>query len=427
MARAYPAAWPATTGPEGATPAWMRDFQMGFDFVRGIYRLNKQRVPLHQIDSLYHTRASARRAEDSAGVSREVGNGVMAVTDRGYDSREGWTVLNADPLNPRAWSLESATAVDEVGDFLGFGAARRLYSSAGVRGVAQVLMPSGIGAGQSYSLRVLYSGAPSGGLRVQVFALPSAHESTLTGVAGNLASANAHAGNWSNIRNTPLGGGIFEISATFTASVTSAARLNVGLNSAGVEQTAVFIAAQITQTAYPMPFGTGTVAPDNLVIPASAAGLAINPSITGLTMVWRGRDFESASSFGQMMDLHRDAGNRLTFERPKSTNTLRTIFALNAGFLGSDFGTPAQLPRGTEVTLMAVWRPDGTFFVKGGSQQQTVGAGRPMFSGALVSVGIGNAASSGNNLNGQTHLAAVGAFALPDPDALALFNQVAAA
>ncbi|NBN62054.1 hypothetical protein, partial [Pannonibacter tanglangensis] len=75
----------------------MRDFQLAFDFRRGIYRLNRQRLPLHRIDSLYHSRASARLAEDSAGVSREFGNGVMAITDRGYDSREGWTNLIPNP------------------------------------------------------------------------------------------------------------------------------------------------------------------------------------------------------------------------------------------------------------------------------------------------------------------------------------------
>ncbi|NBN64136.1 hypothetical protein, partial [Pannonibacter tanglangensis] len=78
-------------------PAWMRPFQLALDFRAGRYQLNRQAVSLARIDSLYHTRASARLAEDSAGVSREFGNGVMAITDRGYDSREGWTNLIPNP------------------------------------------------------------------------------------------------------------------------------------------------------------------------------------------------------------------------------------------------------------------------------------------------------------------------------------------
>lgn len=440
-------AWGIGPMVSGATgPAWARPFQFAADFRSGFVRLGGRRVSMETIDG-YHTRASERRAVNSAGISLPFANGAMARTDLGYDSREGWInlvgaadfatatlgVIGAGGSLP-GWSATGVatagltTEVVELLTYRGLPAARvRVY---GVwNGTFWELRPGeqqGLTEGVTYTSSMVIAerqcpgpGAPQ--LEVSWRSAPSS-----AFVSGILVSTPSQF----TSPATP------DLQSASLVCPAGASRVRLRLISGGssgwvagnfIDFTCVLAAPQVTATPYLMPFGSGTVAPDTLVIPAADAGLAVNPATTGITMVWRGRDFESASAFGQMMDLRRDSGNRLTFERPKNTNTLRTIFALNAGFLGSDFGTPAQLPRGAEVTLMAVWRPDGTFFVKGGGQQHVVGAGRPLFSGPLVSVGVGNTASSGNNLNAETRLAAVGVFTLSDADALALFNQVAAA
>lgn len=182
---------------------------------------------------------------------------------------------------------------------------------------------------------------------------------------------------------------------------------------------------QVTENPYPMPFGTGTVAPDSLFIPASAAGLAVDPSVTGLTMVWRGIDYQSAPPFVYFVDIRADGNNRFTLFRRLSDGGVGSTVGSNGPTSGPGLGTLAQLPRGTEFTMVATWRPDGAVWVKAGSVSPGT-LTRPMMVGIPAGIGIAcNAANGQDRLNSQTRIAAFGAFALSDADALSLFNAVA--
>jgi hypothetical protein len=417
------ATYGATVGKWGE-PSWMRQFETAFDFVNGIYRLNNARVPWTVIDG-YHTRTSGRRAEFIDGRSQEYANGVMARTDLGYDSREGWTVLNADPLNPRAWSLNGASASDEPGDFFGFTAASRVASGGATFHRSEVLIAGGVANATTYSIRVLYAAGSSNRCRIVVRNTSGAVESVASGAVGNISSSSTFAGTWASVLNTDRGGGVYELSGLFTATSAGAtATLGVGPDSATAGQDVVVIAAQITQTAYPMPFGVGTVAPDSLVIPAADAGLAVDPSVTGLTMVWRGRDFESAAGFPRMLEARLDGNNRASFSRILSSGAV-SVDGVSSGTASTLQATLAQAPRGDDTTILQVWRGDGSIWCKIGQNAAGTTTRPPITS--ISGIGIGNNAGDGaDRINAQTRIAAVGAFALSDAEALALFNQVAA-
>jgi hypothetical protein len=435
-------------GPLAVTrqaPAWMSPFQLALDFRAGRYQLNRQQVGLSRIDSLYHSRASARRAEDGRGVSREVGNGVMAVTDRGYDAREGWTnlvgsadfatatvgVLGAGGTLPGwvATAVPTAGLTTEVVELLtyrGLPAARvRVYGP--WNGTFWELRPGeqqGLTEGVTYTSSMVIAerqcpGAAAPQLEVSWRSAPSSafvSAATISTPAQYIDTA------------TP------DLRFASLVCPVGASRIRLRLTSGGaagwvagnvIDFTFIVAAPQVTATPYLMPFGSNTVASDVLVVPAADAGLAINPTSTGLTMVWRGRDFQSANAFSRFIEARADSNNRFTLFRRLSGGGLGSTLGSGGPTSGPDLATLTQVPRDAEFTAVATWRADGTFWGRAGAQSPVTISGRPMLIGSLTGIGLSCGGDSGAILNAQTRLAAVGAFSLSDADALALFSRVA--
>lgn len=441
-------------GPLAVTrqaPAWMSPFQLALDFRAGRYQLNRQQVGLSRIDSLYHSRASARRAEDGQGVSHEYGNGVMAVTDRGYDSREGWNNLIVNPLGtgavvgvvnntstwPTGWNVNTTssgltTEILEVLTYRGVPALRlRVF------GTFQSFWELRIGGEitSGISENTLYSASAIVAER-NIVAGPRAPSFE---VSWRDAATSAHVGANSLLSGSAAEFGSSAVSESRRITVTSptgTARARLRFTSSGlVEGTYydcnfILAAPQLTQAAYPMPFGVGTVAPDALVIPAADAGLAINPATTGLTMLWRGVA-SPGMGLGYILEIgdatlgQSDTSSRMSFVR-LTDGRIEHSRTNSSGTSGNWSSTPGT---DGEFTALAVWRADGSRWFRAGSAavRTDPAASLPMFAAPPSVIGIGNTRSGGGRLNGSTRLVAVGAFALPDADALNLFNAVAAA
>jgi hypothetical protein len=440
-------AWGIGPMVSGATgPAWMRPFQFAADFRSGFVRLGGRRVSMETIDG-YHTRASERRAVNSAGISLPFANGAMARTDLGYDSREGWInlvgaadfatatlgVIGAGGSLP-GWSATGVatagltTEVVELLTYRGLPAARvRVY---GVwNGTFWELRPGeqqGLTEGVTYTSSMVIAerqcpgpGAPQ--LEVSWRSAPSSAY-----VSGILVSTPSQF----------ISPATPDLQSASLVCPAGASRVRLRLISGGssgwvagnfIDFTCVLAAPQVTATPYLMPFGSNTVAPDALFIPASAAGLAVNPSVTGLTMVWRGIDYQSAPPFVHFVDIRADGNNRFTLFRRLSDGGVGSTVGSNGPTSGPGLGTLAQLPRGTEFTMVATWRPDGAVWVKAGSVSPGT-ITRPMMVGTPAGIGIAcNGANGQDRLNSQTRIAGIGGFALSDADALNLFNAVAAA
>lgn len=395
-------------------------------FDRGQYLLNSAVVPASQIDA-YHTRASARWAERADGAWQEFAtNAAALIPQRGYDAREGHAVLNRNPLNLRAWTLVGGSATNEAGTFLGFSSARRVISGGQSFHRIQGDILGGIVTGQTYAVRAIYAAGTSGRCRVGVrSAVSTVNGSINAGAVGDLVAVSKSIGTWSAIENINHGSGIYEFRAILTAAVTEAATFEVGPDSATTGADVVVIAAQIVQRGYQMPFGTGTVAADVMVVPADAAGMAVNPAASGLTMFWRGRDFQCATAFPKLLDLRLDSSNRMTIERRSSDGRVYPVFSGPAGVSDSlNFGTLAELPYGSEYTAVATWRPDGSVWLKGGAVAASTGTGRTMLNVAPSGLGVGAAGSGGHQCNSITRRCGLLPYSLSDGDALSLFNQI---
>lgn len=389
-------------------------------FDRGQYLLNSAIVPASTIDG-YHTRSSARWAERADAAWQEFAtNAAALMPQRGYDAREGHTVLNASPLNPRAWTVSGATVSDEPGTFLGFSSARRVTSAGAAFHAVQSSVTGGVVSGQVYALRALYAGSK----RCRAGVRNGANTSMLTGNVGALSSASTSLGAWSSIENIDHGGGVYEVRAILTASVTSAATFEAGPDSSVSGDDVVTIAGQFVQRPYQTPFGDGTVAADTLVIPAADAGMAVNPASTGLTMFWRGTDFPSAASFPKLLDIRVDGNNRLSFERVTSSGLARALFAGPAGLAASDFGTLAQMPFGAEFSALVTWRPDGSTWSIASGRSPVSASGRTMINSTLTAFGLAVSGAFIDMSNSITRRCGLLPYSLSDGDALALFNRV---
>lgn len=391
-------------------------------FDRGLYRLNGQPVAQSVIDS-YHSRASASWGQNAQGIWQEFPTNQMEVfPGLGYDGREGHTVLNADPLNPRAWTaISSATKANEIGNFLGFSSAVRVTSGDTVAGRIDVAISGGIANSTVYAVRALYVAGTSGRARMVVRSITGAVESAVTGPVGALSALSSAAGIWSNIVNINHGGGIYEVQAIFTATTTGAdARFSVGPDSNTAGQDIVVIAGQIVQRPYQVPFGVGTVAADSIVIPAAAAGMAVNPSVTGVTMFWRGTMFASNDPFAVLVDVRAGISDRSGFFR--RANGTVGVTVQSSGSNITQNSSPAD-QTGQECTVFLTCRPDGTTWSKIASYNpQTVPC--VLSNLTMANIGIGNLGSGSAPLNAIHRRAGFLPYALSDSDALALFNQI---
>ena len=392
----------------------------------GRYRLGGGTVPASAIDA-YHTRSSARWAERSDAAWQEFATNAAAILPgRGYDSREGYTVLNTSPLNPGSmWSVEGGGTIAPIsGAYLGFSDAAVFASAGQMFHRARSVIPNNtIVNGGVYAVRAIYAAGTSPNARVRLRAVSAAQDIQVQGPVGALVAAIQSAGTVSNLENISHGGGVYECRFIATVNVSSNVwSLEVGPHSAVAGETVIIVAAQIVQRGYQMPFGTGTVAADTMVVPAAAAGMAVNPAASGLTMFWRGRDFPYTTANPRMAEVRVDPENRLSFLRNASSSASVTFGS--RGSIPASSNTIADAPHGTEMTMLATWRTDGTTWIKIGPNAAQTGTGRTMAVGTLSSIGVGCHGGGANCSNSITRRFGLLPYSLSDADALALFNQI---
>lgn len=419
----YRTGYPSRHRPQGYVPGSAIDLR--FDI--GRYRLNGNSVAAAAIDA-YHARSSARWAEGADGNWQEFATGSAAILpQRGYDSREGHTVLNSSPLNPGSgWSVDGDGTIAPIsGAYLGFSNAAVFASNGQQFHRGRSTIPDNtIVNGGIYAVRAIYSAGTSPNARVHLRAASTAQDIQVQGPVGALVITSQSAGSISNLENISHGGGVYECRFIATVNVSSNVwNLAVGPASAVSGQTVIIVAAQIVQRGYQVPYGAGTVAADALIIPAADAGMAINPASTGLTMFWRGRDFPSTAGFPKLLDLRVDFNNRMTFERRMSDGRVFALFS-GAGSLRSSSETLAAVPYGDEYVIVSTWRADGTTWAKIGGNSSQVATGRTIFSAGITAVGIGNNGGGTDRFNSIHCRCGLMPHSLSDADALALFNQI---
>lgn len=418
-------------------PFWMRGFAFALDFQSNRYRLAGRPVSAAVIDG-YHSRASARRAETGAGISRLFPDAAMAIVDGRYDSREGWVNLAEDPL------LEGADP-----------ASGTLPANWGTiaSGTQIVCVGTGQEDGLPYAdIRIF--GIPSNNVQLR-FTRAAFIVATLNDVFTAEMSVRVVGGSSANIslvdvRSCETQGGSFLVSSdsipyeltadrlanakrsvarTFVNGSTNRAEARIRLQVTGqpIDITLRVGAPQFIRSAYRMPFGNGSIAGDSLVIPAFAAGLTTQ-KIGGksLVMVWRGRDFESAGSHPRLLELRSDGTNRLTLFRRTSNGGVGVTFGAGGALPGSDLATASQMPYGSDATVVAIWRPDGTTWAKAAGQLPVTAGGRMFLTGEPGAIGVGCSGDTAAKANSLTRFAALGAFDdFSNTDALALFDRVA--
>ena len=405
-----------------------------FDIDR--YRLNGQSVSLAAIDA-YHSRASASWGQNAQGIWQEFPSGQMEVfPGLGYDGREGHTNLVPNPLGTGAvLGVIGSGGALPTGWFVntGHNLTTEVVAAITLRGIPGYrIRISGTSNGIFYELSTSgnISISPSTAhnasclLDVVAGAMPTnvVLETTLRdGVGAGIAGANMAS-------SSVINAGLPEDRAVLTFTPNASAsfgRIRVAggpPNGTSVDVTFDIAAPQLVQRPYQVPFGVGTVAADTLVIPSADAGMAVNPSVTGVTMFWRGRDFESQALFPQLAEIRNNSDNRISLLRSKASGQLNIDF--RSGGVGSSASASlASVPRNTEFTALGTWRSDGTFWAKLGSSTVVNGT-RPPFNAGLSSIGVGNGTSGGDISNHITRRAGFLPYSLSDADALALFNAV---
>ena len=406
---------------------WMRRFQFAADFMTGAARLNGRRSSVAEIDALYHTRASMRYASDSDGRVNLSAINEAALTDLGYDHRDGWTVLNASPLNPRLWQADSAgTFADLPGDFLGFSSAttftglgqsfHRARSNIG----DGLIVPGGV-----YAVRALYRAGTSPRARVHVRCAITAGDAKVDGLLGSLSVTSNSAGQISQIENIDRGGGLYECRFLYTCTITGTGwSLSIGPDSGVNGQTIGIIAGQITRTDWHVPWGSGAVAADRLIIPAADAGLAVSPAAAGraLVLVWRGRCHPAPDSFARCVEVAVDTNQSLCLLYRSGTGLRTDIVQGGTAVTATALTQPGY---GADATVVSVWRPDGSVAVAGPGGLLT--RTQPPISQPLTAFSLGSTVNGGRINNMQCKLAAAGLLSnFGDADALALYNRIAA-
>lgn len=421
---------PARPRPQSFAPGTITDLR--FDI--GRYRLGGGTVPASTIDG-YHTRASSRWAEAAGGEWQPLAPGSAAIMpQRGYDSREGHTNTIPNPLFTGIvdqaslmanWSLiQSGTTMTFAGHGVEDGLPYVDMRVAGTPTDAVQWRLHNLGAGPAAatgqtwttsSMCRMVAGSLTNVTSVERRLVESDSSNVFLNASNSIFPVTA-----SRLAET-LG----SVTRTLTLTQGATARLEQRFRifaTGAIDITLRFAAPQLQQRPYQMPFGAGAVAADTMTIPAADAGMAINPAASGLTMFWRGRDFPYTTANPRMAEVRVDPENRLSFIRNASSAASVTFGS--GGSIPASSNTIADAPHGTEMTMLATWRTDGTTWIKIGPNAAQTGTGRTMAVGTLSSIGVGCHGGGTNRSNSITRRFGLLPYSLSDADALALFNQI---
>ena len=194
--------------------------------------------------------------------------------------------------------------------------------------------------------------------------------------------------------------GVHEPLLTATLANANCNQIRVGIAlpiAAGgtIDFTLEIVAPRLVQAAYDQGFGVGATAADALVFPAADLGMAVTPSVTGVTALWRGTVSDSASDLSRLFDIAADTANRLGVYCTLAGNT--NVMLRSAG---SSSDVPVPVLGGVETTIGVTWRADGSFAVSQTGQTQITGTSSPP-AGTFDRIGIGTSFTAAAPINAE--------------------------
>lgn len=216
------------------------------------------------------------------------------------------TRLSLNPQNPQAWINDGATLTNLAADgqWSPLQVASAGSASHGVRVASVVAFTSGT----PVSIRVRYKPGTSGRFRVNAYNMTTTNTSVVSGPTGSIASLTTLAGAWSNINNVAVGGGLYDLEATFTPNGSANHIVSAGPDSATAGQNVIVYGGQVTNTPYPREWILGTagstqaVAQDVLRYTATQVGAVASEGSAFIRLTALGYDpanFTRAFAFEQ--------------------------------------------------------------------------------------------------------------------------------
>ena len=406
--------------------AFIHNAAVDLRFDVGLYRMGKLATTLAAVDAL-HTRSSGRWVKNGSGIWSFISGSAMAIVPGlGYDGREGFTNFVPDPLfNGAVVGVVGSGGALPTGAFVTHGTLEIVSKAVKADGLTWLRLKhtyvNSLGTIQYPRLRFATGIATVSGQawrgQMLVNLINASHQTT----------AMVEGDPYERVASQNLSNGLQEVSIGGTATATPTTmrwQIGPGVNPGETYVAEYEIAApMLISRGSGMPFGVGAVSTDKIIIPSGPAGMAVDPSATGLTLFWRGRDFDSDTSFPRMIETGIDANNRFCLYRVKAAGSVDVAY-VTAGTYRVSSMPLASVPRGVEFSVVATWRADGTCWAKIGAGAPLLRSAAPIFSGTGLSQGIGNS-YVGNDFGNQiTRRAGFLPMGLSDRAALDLFNQV---
>lgn len=395
-------------------------------FSNRLYKLNGAVVPETTIDG-YHTRASARMAQSAGGIWVPYASGNAAfVSGVGYDHRESFTNLSPNGLDPRSMTDNSCTSTNEAGTILGFANAVRIASTGSDNDRKRDYLATAPANGTSYGVSFVYQEGTSPYVLFSMRNVTTGQNSWLSGAHGTLTNPVTDAGTITDVVMTEVQAGIWLVECLFNCTTTGSnwsAGFGPYSNTSGLD--IVLAALQVANKPYVMPFATGTTAADSFGITSAAAGIDIDPSLSGFAMVWRGKLTDTNNNYRTPLEAYIDPSNRVYIQRNAANNTYEISIQRSAGYKTLTSVTPVTSYDDTDMTIGVTLRTDGSWKAKIHTAVAATGTGETLPAGSFANLNIG-VYSTGGTANGICKRVIVEPASITDAEFDDLFGRVAA-
>lgn len=244
-------------------PSWMTqglDFFVDFIQNRSYERTEGLNTPSNIITDTW----SGGPIPDASGNYNIIAPNVLARNELGLLTQPQSTRLSTRPRTPQTnWGTSGVTKTAYPGTFLGiFSDATRVATTSGQLWHRTSMGGIGWTTGVPIGFEFYYSAGTSGNGRVVLRHGPSTNETVLSGPVGNLAVTSTNAGSVTNVKNVDMGGGIYQISGTFTpnADTTGGGEIGFGPQTTIAERDVIFYGGWLESNAFATPIILGNEA-----------------------------------------------------------------------------------------------------------------------------------------------------------------------
>lgn len=343
----------------------------------------------------------------------------------GYDHREQFANLSPNGLDPRAIPDNGATSAAEPGTFAGFSSAARVVSAGEAYHRKRDFLSSPLANGGSYGFSFLYAEGSSANAAFIFRNGTTAQTCYLAGPHGSLTNTVADCGKVTDIVTTPVEPGVWLVEAVFTATTAGTDwSAGAGPFSAAAGDDIVLIAQQVADKPFPMPFASGATANERMEFAAGALGMAVDPTVAGVTAFWRGRIDRTDASYRAALEILIDGSNRVYFQRNGTNDRLEVVMQRAAGYAtAASSASPASALLSSEVVLGVTLRPDGSVRAVAADNGFADLAGQSLPTGVAAFVSIGSFKGS-PSVNGTTSRVVLIPEAISDGEFEGMFARV---